>query len=119
MADPPAERQETTASFAEGDLEIRTTSENRKRTCSGDVFAPSDPAGRITTKEVWKLISTLKDTIHQQTTTIAATQSELQEIRHSQHVLQERTRNCTKNLRHYAHRLKQSHRRRQLGPGPL
>ena len=73
----------------EEDLEARATIESRKRNRSGDAFAPSDPAGRITTKEVWKLISTLKDIIHQQTTTIAATQNELQEIKHNQNVLQE------------------------------
>jgi hypothetical protein len=85
MADPPAggpetpptNTQETTASFTEDDLEARTTIESRKRTRSGDIFAPSDPTGRITTKEVWKLISTLKDVIRHQTTTIAATQNEL------------------------------------------
>jgi septal ring factor EnvC (AmiA/AmiB activator) len=38
---------------------------------------------------VWKLISTLKDVIRHQTTTIAATQNELQEIKHNQNVLQE------------------------------
>ncbi|KAJ5135375.1 uncharacterized protein N7515_004653 [Penicillium bovifimosum] len=97
MADPPAggpetpptNTQETTASFTEDDLEARTTIESRKRTRSGDIFAPSDPAGRITTKEVWKLISTLKDVIRHQTTTIAATQNEPQEIKHNQNVLQE------------------------------
>ena len=96
MADPPAggpetsptNTQETTASFTD-DHEARTTIESRKRTRSGDIFAPSDPAGRITTKEVWKLISTLKDVIRHQTTTIAATQNELQEIKHNQNVLQE------------------------------
>jgi hypothetical protein len=38
---------------------------------------------------VWKLIGTLKDVIHHQTATIAATQQELQEVKHNQHVLQE------------------------------
>lgn len=86
---PPTNTQETTDGFTGEDLLTRTTVENRKRTRSGDAFGPSDPAGRITTKEVWKLIGTLKDVIHHQTTTIAATQQELQEIKHNQHVLQE------------------------------
>jgi hypothetical protein len=60
---PPTNTQETIASFTEDDLEARTAVESRKRTRSGDIFALSDPAGRITTKEVWKLISTLKDVI--------------------------------------------------------
>ena len=91
MADPRAEGPETptTPSFTEDDLEARTTVESRKRTRSEDAFAPSDPAGRIATKEVWKLISMLKDVIRHQTTTIAATQNELQEIKHNQNVLQE------------------------------
>jgi hypothetical protein len=63
--------------------------ENRKRTRGGDAFTPSDPAGRITTKEVWKLISSLKDIIHHQTAAIETTQNELQEIKHNQNVLQE------------------------------
>jgi hypothetical protein len=70
---PPTNTQETTASFTEDDLEARTTVESRKRTRSGDAFAPSDLAGRITTKEVRKLISTLKDVIRHQTITIAST----------------------------------------------
>ncbi|KAJ5695382.1 hypothetical protein N7536_005794 [Penicillium majusculum] len=77
---PPTKTQETTNGFTGEDLSTRTTVENRKRTRSGDAFGPSDPAGRITTKE---------DVIHQQTATIAATQQELQEIKHNQHVLQE------------------------------
>ncbi|OJJ29547.1 hypothetical protein ASPWEDRAFT_144302, partial [Aspergillus wentii DTO 134E9] len=104
MADPPSggpephptNSQETTASCAGDDLRTRTTSdtanllnENRKRTRSGDAFTPADPAGRITTKEVWKLIGSLKDIIRHQTAAIEATQNELQEIKHSQHVLQE------------------------------
>ncbi|KAJ6103652.1 hypothetical protein N7486_003874 [Penicillium sp. IBT 16267x] len=63
---PPINTQETTASFTEEDLEVRATTEDRRGTRRGDAFAPSDPAGRITTKEVWKL-----------------------EIKHNQNVLQE------------------------------
>ncbi|KAI3094540.1 hypothetical protein CBS147333_9963 [Penicillium roqueforti] len=86
---PPLNTQETTNGFTREDLATRTTVENQKRTRSGDTFGPSDPAGQITTKEVWKLIGTLKDVIHHQTATIAATQQELQEIKHNQPVLQE------------------------------
>ncbi|OQD68799.1 hypothetical protein PENANT_c182G01338 [Penicillium antarcticum] len=81
---PGEELQATGASDRSGLL-----SETRKRTRSGDAFAPSDPAGRITTKEVWKLIGTLKDVIRHQTAAIATTQNELQEIKHNQNVLQE------------------------------
>ncbi|KAF9250338.1 hypothetical protein LCP9604111_3240 [Penicillium roqueforti] len=59
---PPTNTQESTDGFTREDLATRTTVENRKRTRSGDAFSPSDPAGRITTKE---------------------------EVKHNQHVLQE------------------------------
>ncbi|CRL30973.1 BTB/POZ fold [Penicillium camemberti] len=87
--EPPTNTQETTDGFIGEDLATRTTVENRRRTQNGDAFGPSVPAGRITTKEVGKLIGTLKDVIHHQTATIAATQQELQEVKHNQHVLQE------------------------------
>ncbi|KAI2703372.1 hypothetical protein CBS147317_8983 [Penicillium roqueforti] len=48
---PPTNTQESTDGFTGEDLATRTTVENRKRTRSGDAFSPSDPAGRITTKE--------------------------------------------------------------------
>ena len=104
MADPPAggpephptNTQETTTSAARDDHQGRTDSDiagllnkNRKRTRSGDAFTPSDPAGRITTKEVWKLIGSLKEIIRHQTATIESTQNELLEIKHNQNVLQE------------------------------
>jgi hypothetical protein len=104
MADPPAggpephptNTQETIASAAEDDPQGRTgidsaslLNENRKRTRSGDPFTPSDPAGRITTKEVWKLIGSLKDVIRRQTAAVETTQDELREIKHSQNVLLE------------------------------
>lgn len=49
---PPTNTQDTTAGFAAEDLEARTTVESWRRARSRDAFAPSDPAGRITTKEV-------------------------------------------------------------------
>lgn len=90
----PTNTQEATASIAGDDHQARAVVNtasvwSRKRTRSGDAFTPSDPAGRITTKEVWKLIGSLKDVIRHQTAAIESTQSELQEIKHNQHVLQE------------------------------
>ncbi|KAJ5737898.1 uncharacterized protein N7483_003023 [Penicillium malachiteum] len=102
MADPPTggpepfptNTQESIASTPGDEFQARAAidttgllSENRRRTRGGDAFAPSDPAGRITTKEVWKLIDTLKDIIRRQTSAIEATQNELQEIKHNQNVL--------------------------------
>ena len=104
MADPPTEgpepfptnTQEFITSTPREGFQARAAGdtggllyENRRRTRGSDAFAPSDPTGRITTKEVWKLIDTLKDVIRRQTATIAATQNELQEIKHNQNVLQE------------------------------
>ncbi|KAJ5340269.1 hypothetical protein N7541_009393 [Penicillium brevicompactum] len=89
LSGPPINTQETTDGFTEEDLATRTTVEDRKRTRSGDAVGSSGPAVRITTKEVWKLIGTLKDVIHHQTAIIAATQQEPQEVKHNQHFLQE------------------------------
>jgi hypothetical protein len=102
MADPPtggpephpANIQENITNVAGGDHEARTVTANllsgiRKRTRSGDAFTSSDPAGRITTKEVWNPIGSLKDIIRQQTAAIENTQNELQEIKHNHNVLQE------------------------------
>ncbi|KAJ5660079.1 hypothetical protein N7507_006530 [Penicillium longicatenatum] len=47
---PPTNTQETTASFIKEDLEPRTATKNQERTRSGDAFAQSNPAGRISTK---------------------------------------------------------------------
>lgn len=60
-----------------------------KRTRSGDAFTPSEGTGRVTTREMWKLIDTLKDIIHHQTILIESTQNELQEVKHNQNVLQD------------------------------
>ncbi|CAG8069187.1 unnamed protein product [Penicillium salamii] len=93
---PPTNTQETPTSFSVEDFQPRVNigspespTESRKRTRSGDAFAPSENSGRVTTKEVWKLIGTLKDIIRHQTAVIESTQNELQEIKHNQHVLQE------------------------------
>ncbi|OQE35310.1 hypothetical protein PENNAL_c0827G10217, partial [Penicillium nalgiovense] len=93
---PPTNTQETPTSFSVEDFQPRVNigspespTESRKRTRSGDAFAPSENSGRVTTKEVWKLIGTLKDIIRHQTAVIESTQNELREIKHNQHVLQE------------------------------
>jgi hypothetical protein len=96
---PPTNTQETTASFTDDDLEPSTSVETRRRARKRDAFAPSDPAGRITTKEVWKLIGTLKDVIRHQTAAITATQNELNEIKHNQNVLQEQNEKLHEEVR--------------------
>lgn len=101
MADPPAgapeppptSTQETTTSFSVEDFQPRVTATTplipNKRTRSGDAFTPSESTGRVTTREVWKLIDTLKDIIHHQTTLIESTHNEIQEVKHNQNVLQD------------------------------
>ncbi|KAJ5240343.1 reverse transcriptase [Penicillium citrinum] len=104
MADPhtggpephPTNTQENITNVVEDDHEAQAVTdtscllnERRKRTRSSDAFTPSDPASRITTREVWKLVSSLKEVIRRQTAVIETTQNELQEIKHSQNVLQE------------------------------
>ena len=104
MADPhtggpephPTNTQENITNVVEDDHEAQAVTdtscllnERRKRTRSSDAFTPADPAGRITTREVWKLISSLKDVIRRQTAVIETTQNELREIKHSQNILQE------------------------------
>lgn len=101
MADPPAgapeppptNTQESTTSFSVEDFQPRVTGTipliPNKRTRSGDAFTPSEGTGRVTTREVWKLIDTLKDIIHHQTILIESTQNELQEVKHNQNVLQD------------------------------
>ncbi|KAF7183247.1 hypothetical protein CNMCM7691_003160 [Aspergillus felis] len=96
---PPTNTQETTASFTDDDLEASNTVGTRRRTQKRDVLAPSDPAGRIATKEVWKLIGTLKDVIRHQTAAITATQNELHEIEHNQNVLQEQNEKLHEEVR--------------------
>lgn len=103
---PPTNTQNTTVSFSVEDFQPRVTigspgspSESRKRTRSGDAFTPSENSGRVTTKEVWKLIGTLKDIIRHQTAVIEATQSELQEVKHNQNVLQEQNEKLQEEMR--------------------
>ena len=101
MADPPAgaseppptSTQETNTSFSVEDFQPRVPTEplphSRKRTRSGDAFAPSDSTGRVTTREVWKLIDSLKLIIHHQTALIESTKAEIEEVRHDQNVLRD------------------------------
>jgi hypothetical protein len=41
-----------------------------KRLRNGEVYTPTEGTGWITTREVWKLIGSLKDIIHHQTSLI-------------------------------------------------
>ncbi|OGE46982.1 hypothetical protein PENARI_c080G09532, partial [Penicillium arizonense] len=101
MADPPAggpeppptNTQETHASFSVEDFQPRVSIDAGqtigKRTRNGEAYTPTEGTGRITTREVWKLIDNLKDIIHRQTTLIESTKADLEEVKHDQNVLRE------------------------------
>lgn len=101
MADPPAggpeppptNTQESITSFSVEDFQPRVSIEAAqiigKRTRNGEVYTPTEGTGRITTREVWKLIDSLKDIIHHQTTLIESTKADLEEVKHDQNVLRE------------------------------
>jgi hypothetical protein len=63
--------QETQASFSVEDFQPRVSIDAGqiigKRTRNGEAYTPAEGTGRITTREVWKLIDNLKDIIHRQT----------------------------------------------------
>jgi hypothetical protein len=98
MADPPAggpeppptNTQESNLSFSVEDFQPRAPSEPYPESCkgtrSGDAFTPSESTGRITTREVWKLIDSLKLIIHNQTALIESTKAEIEEVKHDQNV---------------------------------
>ena len=111
MADPPAggpeppptNTQETHASFSVEDFQPRVSIDPTqiigKRTRNGETYTPPEGTGRITTTEVWKLIDSLKDIIHHQTTLIESTKSELEEVKHDQNVLREQNEKLYEEVR--------------------
>ena len=90
---PPTNTQESITSFSVEDFQPRVSIEAAqiigKRTRNGEVYTPTEGTGRITTREVWKLIDSLKDIIHRQTTLIESTKADLEEVKHDQNVLRE------------------------------
>ncbi|OQE11167.1 hypothetical protein PENFLA_c080G06013 [Penicillium flavigenum] len=111
MADPPAggpeppptNTQETQASFSVEDFQPRVSIDAGqiigKRTRNGEAYTPAEGTGRITTREVWKLIDNLKDIIHRQTTLIESTKADLEEVKHDQNVLREQNDRLHKEVR--------------------
>ncbi|CAP91199.1 Pc13g01300, partial [Penicillium rubens Wisconsin 54-1255] len=102
----PTNTQESTSSFSIEDFQPRVTAsslgslpDSRKRTRSGDAFTPSESTGRATTREVWRLIDSLKTIIHHQTTLIESTEAELQEVKHDQNVLRDQNENLHEEVR--------------------
>lgn len=100
MADPPAGPPEAsppntqgTTGFSVEDFQPRVTNiptrATRKRGRNNESYAPEESSGRVTTREVWKLIDELKDIVHRQTTLIESTKAELQGVKHEQQIIQE------------------------------
>ncbi|KAJ5666541.1 uncharacterized protein N7477_008989 [Penicillium maclennaniae] len=97
MADPPAggpeppptNTQESITSFSVEDFQPRISTDAAqiigKRTRNGEAYTPAEGIGRITTREVWKLIDSLKDIIHQ--------------VKHDQNVLQEQNEKLYEEVR--------------------
>jgi hypothetical protein len=100
---PPTNSQESNASFSVEDFQPRVPleplPESRKRTRSGDAFAPAENSGRVTTREVWKLIDSLKLIIHRQTALIESTKAEVEEVKHDQNVLRDQNEKLHEEVR--------------------
>jgi hypothetical protein len=114
MADPPAgapeppptNTQESNLSLSVEDFQPRVPTEPlplahipRKRTRSGDAFSPSGNSGRVTTREVWKLIDSLKAIITHQTVLIESTKAEIEEVKHDQNVLRDQNEKLHEEVR--------------------
>jgi Spy/CpxP family protein refolding chaperone len=100
---PPTNTQETIASFSVEDFQPRVSIDAAqiigKRTRNGEVYTPAEGTGRITTREVWKLIDSLKDIINHQTRLIESTKTELEEVKHDQNVLREQNEKLHEEVR--------------------
>lgn len=105
---PPTNSECTTNAPAAVDYKPLVSPCKRRQLRQGDEFISTpwpnfdfagEPTGPVTTKEVWKLINTLKDIIHHQTTLIESTQSELQEVKHNQNILQDQNEKLYKEVR--------------------
>ncbi|KAK4862971.1 hypothetical protein LT330_010682 [Penicillium expansum] len=98
----PTNTQETITSISGEELQATTAanssgllSENRKRTQSGDVFAPADPAARITTKEEIKhnqnILQEQNEKLHKEATVAASGGNDTSPLNHPK---PEKEQNC-------------------------
>ncbi|GFF62624.1 hypothetical protein IFM51744_10999 [Aspergillus udagawae] len=111
MADPPAggpkphptNTQESNTSFSVKDFQpqipLKPLPGSRKRTQSGDTFIALESTGRITTREVWKLINSLKLIIQHQTVLIEATKTKIKEVKHDQNILRNQNEKLHEEVR--------------------
>ncbi|KAJ5858067.1 hypothetical protein N7455_008961 [Penicillium solitum] len=70
-----------------------------KRTRSDGAFTPLESSGRVTTREVWKLIDSLKLIIHHQTALIESTKAEIEGVKHDQNVLRDQNEKLHEEIR--------------------
>lgn len=136
MADPPAGLPEASPTNTQGstvfsveDFQPRVnnipTRVTRKRGRHNEGYTPEEASGRVTTREVWKLIDELKDIIHRQTALIESTKAELQEVKHDQNVLHKQNRSFMRKSKPCEHNSKvrwqppQPGRGRRSQPTPL
>ncbi|KAK9847033.1 hypothetical protein MYU51_021135 [Penicillium brevicompactum] len=100
---PPTDTGENPTSFSVEDFQprvpIEPLPESRKRTQSDGAFTPLENTGRVTTREVWKLINSLKLIIHHQTALIESTKAEIEEVKHNQNVLHDQNEKLHKEMR--------------------
>jgi polyhydroxyalkanoate synthesis regulator phasin len=91
-------------------LEPRTAARTRRQTRQEDDYAeassqgaePVDTgasSGRVTTKEIRKIIEHLQHTINEQTALIQATRTELREVKHNQNELQTQNEKLQEEIR--------------------
>ncbi|OKP09527.1 hypothetical protein PENSUB_5118 [Penicillium subrubescens] len=118
MADPPAggpeppptNAQRGTAIFTRENFEPSIVPRKRRSPRHGDeitTIARSNPefantedsTGRVTTKEIRQLISSLKEVIAYQTTVIESTKAELLEVKHDQNVLRDQNEKLYDEIR--------------------
>lgn len=100
---PPTDTGENPTSISVEDFQprvpIEPLPESRKRTRSDCAFTPVESTGRVTTREVWKLIDSLKLIIHHQTALIESTKTEIEEVKHDQNVLRDQNEKLYEEIR--------------------
>ncbi|KAJ9480546.1 hypothetical protein VN97_g13009, partial [Penicillium thymicola] len=118
MADPHAGGPEpprtttpgTTTTDALDNLNSTTAPRTRRQTRSSDghttaarsnaeTASSGDTNGRVTTREIWRLIDGLKETIAYQTELIQSTKNELLEVKHEQSVIHTQNENLHEEVR--------------------
>ena len=64
-----------------------------------EITSSVDKSWRVTTRDIWRMIDSLKETIAYQTELIQSTKDELLEVKHDQNVLQTQNEKLYKEVR--------------------